>query len=347
MQTEYSKPAGDVGLEAQKLLDEDAVTLARQRRISAALENGVPREKCILCGSGLNTPRRFTHRGVDYARCDHCAHIQTVVHPPAGYPHRDEDRLSYSQIYHELDADAYASRRDRIYLPKLDWVTTQLVDAGWSEQRIASARWLEVGAGAGYFLDALRMRGVSGIAGLERDADLVNRANRALGGNVVERYDQPLTDAMFEREADIVAAFFVIEHFADPAAFWGRLASLPAGTVFVFSVPCHGFAAVLETAFPDYAARCLDNVVHTQLYTDESIAFALRLAGMRAMSTWHFGQDAIDLRRLVLLQLRDRYTPEMMDAFDVALLPQLDALQQVIDRAHLSDSRHVIAVREG
>lgn len=346
MAVDYSKPAGDVAVESQQFLDEDGGRLGRQQVVSAGLAAGTERRACLLCASTLGTPLRFTHRGVDYACCASCGHVQTVVQPPAGYPHRTQDGIAYGDIYPELDRSAYASRRDRIYRPKLDWIIRQLIEVGRSEEHVLQSRWLEFGAGAGYFLDALRVRGARRIAGLERDGSLVNRANTVLGGETVRAFNSSLADAVGGASADILVAFFALEHVDDPRAFWAAMATTAPGTVLAFSVPCFGMAALLESAFSDHAARCLDSVVHTQLYTDESIAFALALARMRNVGTWHFGQDAIDLRRLLLVRLRDRYSPALLAQIGRSLSDNLDTLQAAIDRSHLSDSRHIVAVRE-
>jgi hypothetical protein len=52
-----------------------------------------------------------------------------------------------------------------------------------------------------------------------------------------------------------------------------------------------------------------DGIVHRQLYTDESIRHAVALGGFTIVAEWVFGQDADDLSRFLLQNLKDKYSP--------------------------------------
>lgn len=85
-------------------------------------------------------------------------------------------------------------------------------------------RLLEVGAAAGFFLDAARARGIE-VLGVELSASAAAYANERLG--------VPVQAAAFEVAElrgpfDAVVAFHVLEHVADPMAFARRARSLLA-----------------------------------------------------------------------------------------------------------------------
>lgn len=345
MSIRYSKPSADVAGESFAYLEKDAEIAGRQRRLAAALNDCPQRESCIVCESPLRTAQHFKHRVTDYVVCGTCRHVQTRALPPAGYPRHTEEGVSFNQIYPPLDAAAFDSRRDRIYRPKLNWVLDCHAALGRSREELLRSRWTEIGSGAGYFLDALRICGAQNICGLEEDAELVRRANQKAGAEVAICYQDSLADSVARYQADIYAAFFVLEHVTDTRRFFAELGRRPSGTVFVFAVPVFGFAALLEAACTDYAARQLDSVVHTQLFTDASIKYCLDSAGYRIAAQWVFGQDSADLSRMMLAKIGRGYPPDFVNEARKNFAAIQDSLQQVIDRNFWADSRHIVAVK--
>jgi hypothetical protein len=341
----YSKPSSDVMLEADAWLKDDGIIRARQATAIERLLSVQPRIACLLCLTPLADAERFDHRGVPYLCCPTCGHIQTLVEPPPAYPFDAEDRAGFATTYPPLEPDAYRSRRDRIYAPKLAWALSCLEEAGWTRQQAMDAKWLELGAGAGYFLDALRAAGARHWSGLDADAALATQANQVLGMERVAVHTGSLAEAVRAHPAAVYAAFFVLEHVPDAAAFWEAMADQPAGTAFVFAVPVFGFATIVESAFGEHAARQLDSVLHTQLYTERSMAYALDRAGWRVAGSWVFGQDALDLRRLLLQRLEAVYPAGLRAEAALALGRLADPLQSAIDRAHLAEARHIVAIK--
>ena len=103
-------------------------------------------------------------------------------------------------------------------------------------RRIARAatgrRLLEVGAGHGYFLEAARRRGFD-VAGLDVSSAAAEFCASRFGVTVRVA---PIEDADFAEGAfDVIAAWHVLEHLADPQAALDKLASwlAPAGILAV------------------------------------------------------------------------------------------------------------------
>ena len=345
MKTLFSKPGADVKQETEALIRDNEERLARQLEASRVLKTCPPRRECPVCGLDSAGSAPFDHRGVAQVLCPQCGHIFSRNQPPEGYPHIGAGAITYDRIYPALSPVDYASRRDRIYTPKLEFVLNCLEEGGRSRAAALEARWCELGSGYGFFLDALRRAGASRIKGLEADPELVRRAGEVLGEDTVEPHQGLLSRAVENTEADVYTAWFVIEHLEDTREFFRALAAKPAGTVLAWAVPCFSLTSALETAAQGFMARQWDNGVHTQIFTEQSINYCLKAAGMDLIGQWFFGQDAADLWRFLKVELEGNLPPELLAGLEDNLTPALDAVQAAVDQAHLSDSRHMVAIK--
>jgi 2-polyprenyl-3-methyl-5-hydroxy-6-metoxy-1,4-benzoquinol methylase len=344
MSERFSKPSGDIQTESAQRYIDDAALIGAKRALATKLLECADRGSCLVCGNSLKGAESFQHRTIRYVRCRVCRHIQSQKLPSNSF--LDAIGVEYKQAYPTLSPEQYESRKQRIYRPKLDFVLDSCADLGRTRKDLLDAKWLEIGCGSGYFLSALRDVGVREFRGLDYDAQLVADANKHLGGELVELTKTPVSELVAGVDADVIAAFFVLEHIDDTQRFLANLARQPKGTVFVFSVPTWGLATLLETAFGHHYARILDEVFHVQIFTDASIDFCLRASGFRKVSEWVFGQDALDLVRALVTALRDKLSPALLDEVRTALTALQDPLQHVFDRGRVADSRHVIAVKE-
>jgi 2-polyprenyl-3-methyl-5-hydroxy-6-metoxy-1,4-benzoquinol methylase len=273
--------------------------------------------------------------------CSTCGHLQSALVPRPSSP-----SFGFHTIYPSLSARQYRERTQRVYAPKLEWIVRSLGRLGFSPHHLKTRRWVEFGAGAGYFLSALDDYGVKNFGGFDSNRELVAVANRALKADRVSYEPAPhLSEALQKYPADIYVGFFVLEHIEDAHAFFLRLRQLPKGTVFIFAVPVFGLSVILDGAFERNFARQLDGVVHRQLYTDESIRYAAKLADLKIVAEWIFGQDADDLSRFLLRNLEPRCSKRWFREMSLKLVSIQDGIQQVLDRARLADQRHVIAIK--
>jgi 2-polyprenyl-3-methyl-5-hydroxy-6-metoxy-1,4-benzoquinol methylase len=341
---DYSKPSADLAIEAKDWSEREQILFAQQVSLARHLKKqGSLRSLCLLCLASLHGSQTYGHRGVEYHLCGRCGHLQTKFELPDGYPY-SFGGSSFEKIYPQLEESAYLSRRDRIYSPKLEWIISRLGMSGYKLGNLLSASWIEMGCGAGYFLNALLSRGATNIIGLDCNASLVVEANRHCGASVA-RVTKSMLDDLESSNSQIITSFFVLEHIEDVARFWQILANKPSGTIFVFSVPTFGFSTILEGSIEEFAARNLDNVVHTQLYTDQSINYALESANFQKIAEWLFGQDAHDLCRVLIRKISRSMSTKMANSITEQLTELVDNLQQVIDRSRFSDARHVIAIK--
>ncbi len=343
MRSDYSKPSADIALETRGWTSREQETLAFQRTVSQHLQDAPAREECLLCASSLAAAERIRHRGIDYRFCTVCGHLQSAARLPPGYPWSIA-ASGFETVYPALDAKAFASRRDRIYLPKLEWALARLEEAGISREEALASSWLELGCGGGYFLGALQRSGVTDLLGLDENESLVNNARNVVGEQAA-RCTRDMTAELSASQARIIVAFFVLEHLENASEFLQLLANKPAGTIFLMAVPTFGLSTLLEAAFDGYAARNLDSVVHTQLYTDRSLDYAAAVAGYEKVAEWLFGQDAADLCRVLVNRVGESCSKGMRAVLEGQLAELVDPLQAVIDKSRLCDARHLLLIK--
>ncbi|MFH0883559.1 MAG: class I SAM-dependent methyltransferase [bacterium] len=345
MQTTYSKPSAHITPEIQAYRRSSNEQLERQWGLVASLAGRPMREVCILCGGSLTSGERMNHRGLEYVFCPRCEHLQTRLLPPPGYPTSNEGGITFDSVYPPLDENEFRSRRDRIYAPKLEWALGLAGEMGKTRDEMLGLRWVEIGCGAGYFLSALQEQGAETIMGLEAESELVERANAKLVGNPVLHWDRSPHLVLSEHPADIYTAFFVMEHIENAGEFFRAFAKTAPGTLLLFSVPAFGLSALLDNVFEGVHARMLDGAVHTQLYTDSSVGYALRIAGCRAVGEWVFGADSIAFIEHLRYSLIDKMEEGRLRIISEKLQQLMDPLQVLVDRLRFADERHVLAVR--
>jgi len=281
----------------------------------------------------------FNHREIPVIICAICGHVQTRLQPPPGYPDYE-----FAQVYPKLSAEQYADRKKRIYTPKLEWILNSLADKGYKHETLAKMQWTEIGAGAGYFLSALEDARLSNIVGFDADKTLVDIANTFTAARSTH-FGGEISDAIDRYPADIYVAFFVLEHIQNAHLFYQKLRSLPQGTIFIFAVPIFGFSCLLENVFTDNFARNFDGVLHTQLYTEQSIDHAMKTAGFEITAKWIFGQDATDLTRLLINNINTKVSQDLLRHMEKDLISIQDSLQNCLDKAGLADQRHILAIK--
>ena len=339
MYRKYSKNSSDIEKETLDLIESDIDLLEKNKLLLDGVVYSSDQSDCIVCNQSLKDSDNFQHREVDYKICKKCTHIQASQTLKYEGPVFDE-------IYPELDLEEWNSRRDRIYLPKLDWILESFEALSVNNQ-ILSSSWLDLGSGAGYFLDALKKRGIENFVGIEEDPLLVDRANKKFQSEVIFSPEKSL-ELINDKSLGVITSWFVLEHLFQPWNVLDQISSKEKGTYFAFSVPTFGFSTLLDDISSEHAARTLDGFVHRQIYTDKSIAYLLDKMRYKKVSEWVFGQDALDLKRMILSRLSKKTLSETDTFFDIKekIGNLVDPIQEAIDKNHFSDSRHILSLKE-
>lgn len=339
----YSKPSGDVRKESLSIIKQEQSLQRTITEITALLVNYPVRDNCLLCRCALAGSEIFLHRGTPFYECRHCHHIQTQNNPDSTYEKAVSQALGYEGVYPALNIENYKKRCERIYRPKADWIFETLRKDDKDPCRLT---WCDIGCGTGSFLYALQEMGCQNLYGIDRDEHNLKIAQDVLGNSIVSRHAGSFAQALHSHSADIYSAFFVLEHVTEAADAIEALKALPSGTYLAFSVPTFGFITLFESILRDHYPRNLDAMMHTQIYTEDSLRYFLNQAGFTPVSEWIFGQDTIDIHRFLSVNLKDIYPSSLYNRVQEKLNPLIDPLQAVIDRGHFSDARHILAVRQ-
>lgn len=338
MYIEYSKPSLDLAVEQNGRVRDESELSAKQRLAVQHLIRYPRRESCVLCESSIGAVSAFEQHGFDALQCPECGHIQTANRPPVNYPGCLGDVYRFSAVYPDLADQDYNGRRQRIYDPKRDWIMRSLKSAGLDPEAFKKRKWLEIGCGAGYFVSSMQEWGCGDIKGLEADDGLSKQAREHCGEQFICLSQDGVSRVIAENTADVYVAWFVIEHAEHLPHLWRVFSEKPTGTVLCFSVPLYGFSCLLERLAPSLYARNFDGVIHTHLFTEQSVGYAMKQAQCKVLAEWQFGQDAEDLLRLTLGRSPISFTTKAGHVLQ-------DALQTALDRSGLADQRHFIAIR--
>jgi SAM-dependent methyltransferase len=337
MWIQHSKSLGDLRKEESIREVNETAMARRQRRQASGLNRAPRRRQCVLCNASLRSASSWQHRDIWFLQCHNCGQIQSRATPPR--------RTPFAAVYPTLSPSAYHDRKERIYRPKLDWMLAALKKEKVSRRRALGWTWVDLGCGAGGFLSSLKDAGGHHGVGVDADGRLLEQAARHNPGVQFVQHAGSLAQCLKQYPARVFTAFFVFEHVEDGPALIRALKGLPQGTWLAFAVPVHGFSCLLENCFPKRYARNLDAVVHTQLYTDESIRYLVQKSGFEITAQWIFGQDTLDLRRHVMGHMRGRYPEKLWNTWDEKLRAAQDQIQSALDVQSLADQRHVLAVK--
>jgi hypothetical protein len=337
--TDYSKTLGDLTKEESARIQNEEQLYLLQKEANKRLSKAPPRKNCILCDSEING-REFLHRNVSFIACGECGHIQTKALPPEGFPDELEGKEQFSKIYPKLDKEQFEDRKNRIYRPKLNWIFSALVRSGYEQSELLAMKWLELGSGSGAFLSSLEDIGVKDYVGFEKEKALLERSKSFVSPKRVCLSSSSLAEIIRTNRAELICSFFVFEHDENLSELINALRDCLSGTILCFSVPIFGLSSLLENLAVDRYARSLDAAVHVQTFTDQSINYLLHKAGFEKVASWQFGQDALELKRILIPPYSEAGP---LDKLSEKFSLSLDRIQTAIDKSSLSDQCHLIA----
>ncbi|MCK6418561.1 MAG: class I SAM-dependent methyltransferase [Alphaproteobacteria bacterium] len=339
----YSKPSTDVAIEFDAIFHQEEKLVALVESMNNELTAYPVREYCNLCENSLNMSEKFLHRSLPFYTCQICGHVQSMNMPDKKFHSHVAKRLGYDQIYQTPDEKAYSSRCERVYRPKWDWAHEVLKKLQRNAQKL---QWHEIGCGSGYFLKCLKDAQVNNISGVDIDKSGIGVAKKFLGPEVKlwcneDRFEESLSDV----QADVYVAFFVLEHIDLLFKVADALARKPSGTIFIFSVPVMSFITLFESSISQHYPRNLDGMLHTQIFTDESIDYFIKRSGFEIASQWVFGQDIMDINRFLAFRLKDKYPEDLLRRMIKKMQNATDGMQTALDQNFFSDARHILAVK--
>jgi hypothetical protein len=301
-----------------------------------------PRVACKNCEQPLGAAD-FVKQEVAYVLCRRCGHLNgcyedTEEFCRAVYTERGGD--DYARTYASASGADYAQRLDAIYRPKAEFLFDALRERGLDP---GSLSYVDLGAGSGYLVAALKQLGARNAIGYEPSEAQVRHANAMNGTEIVRQLGLDDGVALARSvEADVVALIGVLEHVQRPRELLRALHENARVRWLFVSVPLFSPSVFFEMVFPTVMHRQL-TAAHTHLYTDSSITWLCDEFHFVRRAEWWFGTDIVDLYRSVgvrLAQLPE--TSAMVGAWSDLMKANIDSLQLDLDRRQLSSEVHLL-----
>jgi len=203
------------------------------RCFSDAVRQEIP---CVAC-SAQGATREFSKHGFAYSTCKACGTLFQSPRPViAAFEQFYRDSVSSRFWAEEFFPAVAEARRGSIFRPRVERLAEICASKGVTVEQL-----VDVGAGYGIFLDEWRKRfPQTQLLAVEPGAKLA-QVCRDQGFAVVEDIVENVQG--YDRQADLVVCFEVLEHVYDPVSFIRILSRLakPGGHVFISTLGVDGY----------------------------------------------------------------------------------------------------------
>lgn len=313
--------------------------LEKALKANAAYISQAAREECKVCLAALPQDGGFSSHGVEYVKCAECQHLNGRYQDGETFWSQMYTGASrdYSELY--LGSD-FEERVREIYSPKLDFLL-EVIPGGELDSI------LDIGCGAGFFVEAALERGVD-AEGIDVNQAMIVAGNDKIGQLRGKRPLELVSGSDFSHRiersrAQVLSAIGVIEHLSDLQEFY-RAFRASDFQYLSFSFPMFSLSAAIEHAFPSVAPRHLQGE-HTHLFSEESLHRIYEILNVEPVAEWRFGTDFMDLFRSLISSATESGGSDLVDDLSLRMAPCIDDLQAVLDRAHYCSEIHVLARR--
>jgi hypothetical protein len=323
-------------------LESNREWLERVEKIGEVYCRQPRRTGCVICGSRFEDAL-FTYHGAEFYLCPSCGHLNGEYEDTnelAEFIYGEMDTGSTSNIYGPGNKSEFFSRVEEIYKPKVDFLLEAIKADGIDPKTLS---YVDLGAGGGHFVAALRAEGMAKSNGYETSASLVNDANRLMGERVlIQNRVEEIHDIAANVEADVLCMIFALEHVVDLKRFLTSVRANKHIKYFYFPVPLYSPSVLMEIMFPDVMPRTL-GVGHTHLFTDNSLKKMCEEFGFKRLAEWWFGGNAFDLYRYLAMQMNGKnHQGQLQTAWAEVMDELADDFQLAMDKRKMSSEIHIL-----
>jgi 2-polyprenyl-3-methyl-5-hydroxy-6-metoxy-1,4-benzoquinol methylase len=223
-------------------------------------------------------------------------------------------------------------RLSQIVAPKLQWVIDQYRKHCGRDPRTV----LDVGAGAGHFVEGCRRKGLN-AEGYEISKASCRFAREVFG---IELRNEDFLSELSTAKVDVITFWGLLEYVPQPRQFLQaarRRLNSSEGMLVVEIPRCDCLSTAIQKEFPKTVARHMDPTSHVNCFSDASAAMALLKSGFEPKAAWYFGMDAYEVLMQLAMNAQD---DQLIDRF-AQLIP---GLQAALDRALLCDDLIIAAI---
>ena len=340
---QYGKSSASLIMQKKSFFIENDKHVKKQRYIAEIYAKQPLRINCKNCNKPLNLKCDFIKDKVEYKICNSCSHLNGAYEDTDEFCeiiYTGDDGKDYAQNYEVGTIEDYNSRVSSIYLPKAEFLYTSLINEG---MRPNNLKYLDFGAGSGYFTAALKKIGLTNVFGSEVSKYQVDFGNKMIDANVLSVHEISNTNQVLQNtDADVISMIGVLEHLQNPREVLHHIKNNTNITYFYISVPLFSLSVYLEMAFPNVFHRQLHGG-HTHLYTEESLRNMCNEFGFDIVSQWWFGTDVVDLYRNIDVTMENtQASNKLINTFKQMMIPVIDSMQLELDKKHCSSEVHLL-----
>lgn len=344
---QFGKSGTSLMMQKKSFFDDNVLHLEKQRHIREIYIKQPLRINCKNCNAPLNLKFDFIKDEIEYKICNICSHLNGAYEDTDEFcdiVYTNDDGKDYALNYEVESIDEYNSKVSSIYLPKAEFLYTSLMNDGMHPNNL---KYLDFGAGSGYFTAALKKIGLNNVFGSEISKHQVAFGNKMLGANVLSVHDIPDTNEVLKNtDADVVSMIGVLEHAQNPRGVLQSIKENENITHLYISVPLFSLSVYLEMLPLNVFHRQLHGG-HTHLYTEKSLHHMCNEFGFDIASQWWFGTDIIDLYRNIYVSIKNTHTSnELIDTFQKMMMPLVDSMQLELDKKHCSSEVHLLLTKK-
>ena len=340
----YGKSYADIWRLKSDFSDRNDEYLSNMRRIADIYRMQPQRTHCKLCGHPLSIQEgtfSFHSHGIDYGICPTCGHLNGAYLETDEFSKSVYERNDYGKVYRSGESqDAYDYRTETIYLPKAQFLMESLQEF-LSDEEIQRLKFLDVGAGSGYFVAAMRHLHMDAV-GIEISEAQIKWGNRHLpNGKLSNVAAADIPERIRNASENVLSFIGVLEHIVSLQEVLDAIEQNENIRYLYFSVPMFSYSVIFESIHPKVFNRQLGGT-HTHLFTNESLAWLQRKYHWKLRGAWYFGTDVADLLRMVIVESEHNGNGILVDYFKERSAAILDELQQVMDRQQFCSEVHMV-----
>ena len=254
----------------QNFIDDNDSLLKKGQQIDALYRKQPKRKKCKICNNPVG-PITFSKQGIGYGECKLCGHLNGLYEDTNEFYSEifsNDGGKEYGKTYDFRDLNAFNKRVKSIYIPKAEFLIETLTELG---EEPFSLKYMDLGAGAGYFLSALKKIKLSNCSGYDVSQVQVELGNNMLGEKILHSHPlDEMSNIARNGDADVICMMGVLEHLSNPREILKSIQENSKARYFYLSMPLYSASVYFEMIFPDIMQRHLD-AGHTHLWTIESI----------------------------------------------------------------------------
>jgi len=317
--------------------------LERTLKIADEYNKQPIRTKCKNCMKDIGRDAPFFEKHkIRYVFCNHCGHCcgdRQETTNFLNFLYFDSQGKDYAETYSEKDSRAYWNRVHSIYTPKVEFLFHNLENI---EENPTRLQYTDVGAGSGYFVAALREKGISDAIGYDVSISQARLANEMVGDKAVICINMgELAEILGNIKTSVVSMIGFIEHAQYPHIIMNALAKNVNVKFLLITFPLFSFTVFFERIFEYVMPRHLGGG-HTHLYTLQSLNWFEKEYHLATLGKWWFGTDAMDLYRSTVLELNRRNEDNLSVLFQNMFYDCIDGVQQAIDQKLMCSSVHAV-----